>query len=165
MIYKKDNSKIHEIWCRLFPEFRYFESRADVRKAESAFMTTDQARIPGWPRVVLTFAIFWGAGETPTVVILTDIPLLLGLLVNLLVNGGASVAVVFLTLKYILYRPYVRYLRWYLQNNGVAICLQCGYDLRGQTEPRCPECGLAFDASLLEQRDACVSQTDSNSVC
>jgi len=28
-------------------------------------------------------------------------------------------------------------------------CLLCGYDLRGQTEARCPECGTAFDNYLL----------------
>lgn len=26
-----------------------------------------------------------------------------------------------------------------------AVCLKCGYLLRGLTEPRCPECGRAFD--------------------
>lgn len=26
-------------------------------------------------------------------------------------------------------------------------CRQCGYDLRGQTVPRCPECGQEFDAA------------------
>jgi hypothetical protein len=26
-----------------------------------------------------------------------------------------------------------------------AVCLQCGYSLRGLPEPRCPECGRAFD--------------------
>lgn len=26
-----------------------------------------------------------------------------------------------------------------------GICKGCGYDLRGQTEPRCPECGTPFD--------------------
>lgn len=34
-----------------------------------------------------------------------------------------------------------RRLRKYLSDHGVAICLECGYDLRGQVEPRCPECG------------------------
>lgn len=27
-----------------------------------------------------------------------------------------------------------------------GLCRNCGYDLRGQTEPRCPECGTPFDA-------------------
>jgi len=31
-------------------------------------------------------------------------------------------------------------------------CRVCGYDLRCQTEPRCPECGTAFDAALLDSR-------------
>ena len=26
-----------------------------------------------------------------------------------------------------------------------GFCAQCGYDLRGLTEPRCPECGTTFD--------------------
>jgi hypothetical protein len=32
---------------------------------------------------------------------------------------------------------------------GWPLCRQCGYDLRGQTEPRCPECGTPFDVDLL----------------
>ncbi len=32
---------------------------------------------------------------------------------------------------------------------GVPLCRQCGYDLRGQAVPRCPECGRAFDRGLL----------------
>ncbi len=26
-----------------------------------------------------------------------------------------------------------------------GLCFTCGYDLRGMPEPRCPECGMAFD--------------------
>ncbi len=29
--------------------------------------------------------------------------------------------------------------------NDNASCRTCGYDLRGQTQPRCPECGRHFD--------------------
>ena len=32
---------------------------------------------------------------------------------------------------------------------GVPICIKCGYDLRGQNVPRCPECGTPFDETLL----------------
>jgi hypothetical protein len=38
--------------------------------------------------------------------------------------------------------------RWRRHRKG--LCLNCGYDLRGLTEPRCPECGKAFDPKLLE---------------
>jgi len=41
-----------------------------------------------------------------------------------------------------------RHLRRYLLRKGVPICLRCGYDLRGQTEARCPECGGPFDPDL-----------------
>lgn len=40
-------------------------------------------------------------------------------------------------------------LRRDLVNRGIAVCMACGYDLRGQREPRCPECGTPFDAKLL----------------
>ncbi len=47
-------------------------------------------------------------------------------------------------------RPLVRRsLREQLVAKGVPICVACGYDLRGQIEPRCPECGSAFDVKFL----------------
>ena len=36
-------------------------------------------------------------------------------------------------------------------------CQQCGYDLRGQTLPRCPECGTEFDA---EERARILARED-----
>lgn len=30
-----------------------------------------------------------------------------------------------------------------LRRRGYLVCLNCGYDLRGTTEHRCPECGTA----------------------
>lgn len=43
-----------------------------------------------------------------------------------------------------------RVLREKLVEKGVPICIECGYDLRGQIEPRCPECGTGFDPKLLK---------------
>ena len=34
---------------------------------------------------------------------------------------------------------------------GPGDCLNCGYDLRGQVEPRCPECGTEFDPESILQ--------------
>ena len=44
---------------------------------------------------------------------------------------------------------------------GYPLCLECGYDLRAQSEPRCPECGaecrLNFaDSALLNDFGECV---------
>jgi rubrerythrin len=38
-----------------------------------------------------------------------------------------------------------RVLRVELARLGHRICIECGYDLRGQVEHRCPECGTQFD--------------------
>ena len=32
-----------------------------------------------------------------------------------------------------------------------GLCLNCGYNLKGLTEPRCPECNTPFDEHLLEK--------------
>lgn len=46
-----------------------------------------------------------------------------------------------------------RTIRERLVSRGVAVCIQCGYDLQGQTEPRCPECGTSFDSKLLNSQN------------
>lgn len=38
-----------------------------------------------------------------------------------------------------------RLLREYLCAQGVPVCLYCGYNLTGQTEARCPECGRPME--------------------
>ncbi len=43
------------------------------------------------------------------------------------------------------YRKWMRvFLREYLNDHGILVCRNCGYDLRGRIHPRCPECGTAF---------------------
>lgn len=40
--------------------------------------------------------------------------------------------------------------RWMrLGGGGRPTCRKCGYDLRGQRSPRCPECGASFDEDTL----------------
>lgn len=34
-----------------------------------------------------------------------------------------------------------------------GVCLRCAYDLRGLSEPRCPECGAAFEHVLVHRTD------------
>jgi len=48
-------------------------------------------------------------------------------------------------LMYVRYREWMRvFLRQYLNDHGIPVCQGCGYDLRGQVHPRCPECGREF---------------------
>ncbi len=55
----------------------------------------------------------------------------------------------------ILYYRYWKYattvrrrLRWQLLREGVPICTECGYDLRGRTTDRCSECGHELGANV-----------------
>ncbi len=41
-------------------------------------------------------------------------------------------------------------LREELARRGIPVCLNCGYNMRGLLEPRCPECGQRCDARLLQ---------------
>lgn len=40
--------------------------------------------------------------------------------------------------------------RWLRKRFPSAHCPKCGYNLKGLTEPRCPECGVPFDEKLLK---------------
>ena len=37
------------------------------------------------------------------------------------------------------------------QRKRLGLCIQCGYNLYGLTEPRCPECWAPFDEQLLNK--------------
>lgn len=43
-----------------------------------------------------------------------------------------------------------KYLRTYLNEHGIPICMNCGYDLRGQVSPSCPECGTEFEKKSID---------------
>ncbi len=58
-----------------------------------------------------------------------------------LVGGAANWAVE----KWIWRHRFRRFLRERLNTLGIAVCIQCGYDLRGQEQTRCPECGTQVE--------------------
>ena len=66
--------------------------------------------------------------------------------------GAAVGAAFYFGLVVFCKRPIQRSLRKQLIELGIPVCTECGYELRGQVEPRCPECGVEFDKTLLEQR-------------
>lgn len=69
--------------------------------------------------------------------------------VSLLVLIGTQV------LRWYHLQPTRRRLREQLVRSGVPICIQCGYLLKGLSEPRCPECGREFDPKLLQVSGPC----------
>lgn len=74
------------------------------------------------------------------------------LLTTFFLRQGVAIAVFCLALliaSLLTRRRRAQELRKLLCEQGIPICIHCGYDLRGQTDPRCPECGRAFDPRLL----------------
>lgn len=61
-----------------------------------------------------------------------------------LMGGCAGVA-----FQYLWRKPMQGSIRRQLLDRGIPVCLECGYDLRGRTDPRCPECGSPFDSRLI----------------
>lgn len=72
----------------------------------------------------------------------------------------AAIPLFLIPLMWVRERKWMRaFLREYLTEHGIPICRNCGYDLRGQVHPRCPECGrwsaeIANRGQCLERDDA-----------
>jgi len=66
------------------------------------------------------------------------------------VCNGLNGVVISIVLIHVFRKRIQRSLRSQLVARGTPICVECGYDLRGQLDPRCPECGTPFDGSLIK---------------
>jgi hypothetical protein len=135
---------------RLFPELLLFEEGDDRTRALT------RARMARHPVLFGLFTILVGWGALTIVffgwraivpkVLLQGLPYW-GL--RHVMGLSACLATVLLA-NWTWRRRIRRALREELQHCGVPICVRCGYDLRGQVEARCPECGEVFDSALLE---------------
>jgi hypothetical protein len=128
---------------RLFPELMEFE--------------TDRARDDAWDRAVA--AVLRSVSYYSMVVLLLG-PLLGGLILVAILKwvprylqlptALVIMAAVGAGLPLIAFRWRVRrVLRQHLDTQSGLICRDCGYNLTGLTEPRCPECGRPFDKARL----------------
>ncbi len=123
-------------WPQLYPELSRFETAVQARRAHGRAMLRTGLGI-------LLFVLICGGPlilplEPPRYVFWLGLPLWLAM----------PWAVT------LLFRRKVRqHLRRELVKCGVPICIKCAYDLRGQDEPRCPECGISFDEKLLKHED------------
>lgn len=71
--------------------------------------------------------------------------------------AGLAGAMVGLAIQYLFRKSLRKYLREQLNAKGVPICIDCGYDHRGQVDPRCPEYGTAFDPKLIKPQEGSSS--------
>lgn len=129
---------------RIYPELKYVRTRKELAEIGQAHTKSPHTR---WMRRWAWVAPF----PIAIVLGLCAVPLMQPGWPSMLVGAAYSLGcfVGFFLLMLISRNNYRRFLREYLQTQGVPICSRCAYDLRGQTEPRCPECGEGFDISLL----------------
>lgn len=134
----------------LYPELGRFERRLDRQNASLEFQTRLLFRWQVWV-AILVFGLIFGLA-TP---MLVHRGILGAGLVNSMVVGaliGLLQATTFLVVfNYLFRQPYRVHLRQRLNALGKPTCIGCGYDLRGQVEPRCPECGRSQHAKWASE--------------
>ena len=125
---------------RLFPELEQCRSADERAAAWKSAQRRINAHRPYW---IVFFILLIGGLMFPFVLPMLGVPverrgLLRGinLLVVILLSGGVS----------LMFRSKIRrWLREYLATIGIPVCVNCGYNLTGLTEARCPECGQPFE--------------------
>ncbi|MGD2111002.1 MAG: hypothetical protein PVI86_16620 [Phycisphaerae bacterium] len=122
---------------KLFTEYALFSSAKAARDA------LDQVRREHWPTYALLVVIL-----VPGFVVLgsfveRSIPQFGVLLQTLFGPGGMWLVGLIASLAWfcLLRRRFRRSLRRRLREQGVPICIPCGYDLTGNASGMCPECG------------------------
>jgi len=134
---------------RHYPEIAFFRSREELRQANKASNNYFLSQGLFWLKCVII-------GAPCALIMIFGLPFLrsLGLsegLSTIILLACCCLAGTCGIVAFV-YRPYIQFLRQYLQEQGILVCLKCGYDLRGQPGPRCPECATPFDEKLLEDR-------------
>ena len=131
-----------------YPELQHFPSPAEAKEAMHAW----NKRMWKMPRVWFgLFGYTIGVGVLVVAILISIRPWftvpasMFGGIVGGFTGGSGMVV-----LTWFWRHRCQRFLRQQLTASGIPICLKCGYDLRGQTEPRCPECGTPFDVQLIE---------------
>jgi hypothetical protein len=157
----QDGRVLADFWYRICPELRYFKSRDGLREAKRAFRNHRFYKRRVWALAAVVAVV---CGGMSAVAIRWLVSIGLSMWLAMIINTVACAIFGSLASLFLWYRPYVRFLRHYLQGRGVAVCLKCGYNLRGLAEPRCPECGSAYNLrGLAEPRcPECGSAFDEN---
>jgi hypothetical protein len=145
----RDHSRV----LRSFPELRLLQDPLERQTVWNAAWRILRWRYAGvmilLVAVVMPLSMMAGAGLAR---ILGANTLLNRGFISGLTGGLTGIVISFLAVR-ICFRRLQRTIRELLVSRGVAVCIQCGYDLQGQTEPRCPECGTAFDLKLLNPQN------------
>ncbi len=144
-------SKLSAKDSKRYPELQHFASADEASQILSAW----QKQLMTMPRFWLTllgYTVVVGLAATLMLIVLrVYFRLSSGVFGGLV--GGVTGGTGAIALNWLWRHRCRRFLRSELIARGVPICLPCGYDLRGQNDPRCPECGATFDPDLIKSKD------------
>ncbi len=131
------------LWLRLYPELRLFESREQVREAKRAWAGHSGIVNRRMLAVIVIIVLVVGTSAAFFTVGVKSLgaPDWLATMLNVLLSALLAASITAIGW----HRPYIRFVRRWLCGQGVPVCLKCGYDLRGLTDPRCPECGTVVE--------------------
>lgn len=139
-------------YAKRYPELALFPDRASADEALKSWQIR-VLKTPGfWVRSI-SYAVLIALAALSVILLLRryvslPTPMIGGLC------GGISGGSAALFLGWTYRKRMRRYLRERLNEAGIPVCIPCGYDLRGQTEPRCPERGAPFDPGLIGTNEA-----------
>lgn len=137
---------------RLFPELNLLESKSERKEVYRRALKLLRRRPQFWVFVLAAPIVLGGATVFAVLWLERRFPMLHGLAGGM--SGGIIGGTIGGTFQYVFRRPLQKQMRIELVARGIPICIHCGYDLRGQVEPRCPECGRPFDAKLISSNSA-----------
>ena len=135
-----------------YPELEHFASREESDKAVYAWKKRLMRRPRFWLGVLLYTCVVGGAVAAILVSLRRWVYIPQSMYVGLV--AGITGVTGFISINWFWRHHLRRHLRQQLVDRGMPVCLKCGYDLRGQRLPRCPECGTPFDADLIGERGA-----------
>lgn len=138
---------IREQYKSMFPELARFASDEEARDAYRAGVQQARRSFRFWLLLVVIYvalpAFLAVAFIGLPFVARAPVAVRSGVIAALIASGGLVL------FHWGLRKPVRSRLRRELAQRGVPVCVECGYDLRGQAEPRCPECGAACAPELL----------------
>ena len=136
----------YRLGSRLFPELSLFETEKERRaafwKARGNLNTLICVCVLFGPLIYLSHVLVRFLSGFLSQPLIVAIPL------GLLIGFALGFLALWLSRKAIRRR-----LHRLILEAGIPICIKCGYDLRGQVEPRCPECGTPFNGELLDREE------------
>jgi polyferredoxin len=127
-----------------FPELARFEDEKQRKDAHKKAYKTLHRCWYYWVALIVLIIVLQLGAELLAYVIAPYAPSFMSRKLIGIIGRGMSYSFAGLGAIWLVRSTITRSLRTQLNEAGLPTCMKCGYDLRGQVERRCPECGNPF---------------------